>query len=80
MTTNQKADVEFYAKMLHEKYGTLALTTPQTSEVTSRAEITLKLDRAEGIGIPYSKFGTSVKYLILDVAKYIVKNQMKVMS
>ena len=43
----------------------------EVSEITGRALPTLRNERCAGRGIPYSKIGRSVRYLIHDVYKYM---------
>ncbi len=43
------------------------LTEKEVSEMTGRAEQTLRNDRTKRQGIPYSKIGRSVRYKVADV-------------
>lgn len=71
-------EIKFLAKMLFDKYNTLALDTKTTGLIVGKAEITLKTDRAESRGMPYSKMGHLVKYSVTDIAAYLVQQRQKV--
>ena len=43
----------------------------EVSEITGRALPTLRNDRHNGRGIPYSKIGKSVRYCIADVVEFM---------
>lgn len=43
----------------------------QVSEITGRALQTLRNDRFNGMGIPYVKFGRSVRYSLADVVQFM---------
>lgn len=84
--TNQKKpvlqhdEIEFTAKMLFQTFGTLVLNTKQTAEALGQAEITLKINRANGTGIPYIKLGDrAIRYQVTEIAKYLANNTMAVM-
>ena len=47
------------------------LTEKQVSAMTGRATQTLRNDRARRTGMPYSKVGRSVRYLLEDVVRYM---------
>jgi hypothetical protein len=49
----------------------LLLSSKEVSELTGRAEQSLANDRTARRGMPYIKFGKSVKYLFSDVLAYI---------
>ena len=80
MKTEYNSEVKALAKTLHDKHGAVTLDDKATSIELGCAVITLKINRAKAVGIPYSKFGRSVKYSIFDIANYIVNNKVKVMS
>lgn len=76
---SQYDEITFVAKMLFEKFGAVALDTKQVAEAIGRSEISLKQDRSNGIGIPFSKLGSLVKYSTIEIAKYLVSTQQKTM-
>ena len=47
------------------------LTEREVSEITRRALPTLRNDRHKAQGIPYTKVGRSVRYLLTDVIDYM---------
>lgn len=47
------------------------LTEKKVSDITHRAVQTLRNDRFHRRGIPYVKFGRSVRYLLDDVIAYM---------
>ncbi len=64
-----------YSKILFDKYGAAALTTPQTSEVTGRSVASLEADRRTGIGIEFIRLGgkpnSPVRYPLHAVSKFL---------
>lgn len=80
MKTNatHRDDLEFTAKELFNQFETLVLDTKQTSLATNQSVITLKVNRANATGIPYIKLGKSVRYHVLEIAKYLSNNTMAV--
>ncbi|RJP75712.1 MAG: DNA-binding protein [Candidatus Zixiibacteriota bacterium] len=49
------------------------LTEKEVSDMTRIALPTLRNQRSQGIGIPYSKIGRSVRYSLDDVVAYMGK-------
>ncbi|MDD5757981.1 MAG: DNA-binding protein [Desulfobulbaceae bacterium] len=47
------------------------ISEKEVSEMTGRALPTLRNDRFLGRGLPYTKMGKSVRYLIADVVAYM---------
>ena len=83
--TDKNVEISFTAKMLFEKEKTLLLTPERVADNIPRSEVSLRRDRAEGIGIPYTKLGKGtgsdrVLYSVYDIAKFIVGRKKKVMS
>lgn len=76
---SQYEEITFMAKILFERFGSVALDTKQVAEAIGRSEIALKQDRANGVGIPYSKIGCLVKYQVTEIAKYLIATQHKTM-
>lgn len=77
-------EVNLLAYLLFITTGSLMISTKEASVFTTRSEISLERDRAEGIGIPYTKLGKGngsdrVLYNVYDVSKYIVSRKVKVM-
>ncbi|PHM16465.1 MAG: hypothetical protein CJD30_11405 [Sulfuricurvum sp. PD_MW2] len=75
---NQSDEIKMVSHMLFQQYGALVLDTKQVASILGIAEITLKQNRGNGIGLPYVKVGKSVKYKIIDIANFLFKNTMKV--
>ena len=83
--TQQNEEVKVLVNVLFGEFKSLTISPELTSRVTKRSEVSLKRDRDEGIGIPFSKLGKQtgsdrVLYNIYDVAKFIVSRKSKVMS
>ena len=75
---NQHDEIKTLAEMLFKQYGQVALNTEQTASVLDKSVISLKQDRANGVGIPYTKVGRLIRYSVTDIASHIVGNKMKV--
>lgn len=54
-----------------------ALTEKQVAEMTGLAPQTLRNQRFRGVGIPFLKIGSSVRYLEADVMKAIEKARVQ---
>ena len=78
---NSIHDQEIMAKLIFEKYGKIALTPAEAAEVLGTASKTLESDRAEAIGIPYTRRNGKEKgqilYSITAIAKTLIENQKK---
>ena len=70
-------ELQTIIKQLTSKYGSF-LTTPQLAEALHVSEVALKKQRERGVGIPYSKLSRFVRYTPLNIAKYILNNEVKV--
>ena len=74
-------DVEIMAKLLFEKFNKLTLSPAEAASVLGTASKTLESDRAEAIGIPYTRRNNKEKgqimYSITAIAKTLVQNQIK---
>ena len=82
MSDQQQTEINFLAKMLFDKYNSLAITVDQTEEATQRSKVSLARDRAAAMGIPYTKLGKGggsdkVMYSIYDVARFVVGRKQK---
>jgi hypothetical protein len=55
----------------------LWVTEKKVSEVTGRALPTLRNDRSQKRGIPFSKLGKSVKYRMSDVVEYMESHRVE---
>ena len=73
------SNLQTITKQLSEKYGSF-LTTIQLAEELQLSKITLKKHRENGTGIPYTKIARSVRYLPHNIAKYMITNEVKVVS
>ena len=54
------------------------LSETQLAEITGVSRATLQQHRWLGKGIPYSKFGRSVRYLESDVLEYMERHRIEV--
>jgi len=74
----QSEEIKLLVSTLFDKYGQVALDTKTTASLLGKAEISLKTDRMNGTGLPYSRAGRFIRYSITDIAKYILENRVKV--
>ena len=58
------------------KTETRYLTEKEVSSITSRALSTLRNERHMGQGIPYSKVGRSIRYLLTDVLGFMEERKI----
>ncbi len=82
-TLKQDTEVKVLVNVLFEEFKSLTILPEPTSRITKRSEISLRRDRDEGIGIPFTKLGKQrgsdkVLYNIYDVAKFVVSRKSKV--
>lgn len=72
---------EMMARMLFEKFQKLTLTAEEAASVLGTSPKTLEKDRAEAVGIPYTRRNNKEKgqvfYSITAIAKTLVENQKK---
>ena len=73
---------ELLAKLIFDKYEKVALSPNEAAAILGTASKTLESDRAEAIGIPYTRRNNKEKgqilYSITAIAKTLVENQKKV--
>jgi hypothetical protein len=74
---SKQDEIAVMAKMLFEKYGVVAMDTKQTAEAIGQAEITLKQNRANAIGLQFVKLGASVRYSVMEIAKYMIERTQR---
>lgn len=53
------------------------LTETDVAKITGRAKSTLQKDRARRVGIPFFKFGRSIRYTLKDVHAYMEANRVE---
>jgi len=74
-------DIEIIAKLLFDKFNKITLSPSEAASVLGTAAKTLESDRAEAIGIPYTRRNNKEKgqvmYSITAIAKTLIKNQIK---
>ena len=68
--------IKLLTQQLQDKYG-FVMTTPDVSNASKISQITLKVHRAEGTGIPYTRIGRAIRYIPQDVATYIVSQRIR---
>jgi len=75
------SDIEIMAKLLFDKFQKLTLSPKEAADILGTASKTLESDRAEAIGIPYTRRNGKEKgqilYSVTAIAKTLVKNQVK---
>lgn len=74
-------EYEVLSKLLFEKFGKVTLDEDETSIVVGCSNKALQKDRAEAIGIPYTrrngKERGQIMYSITAIAKHLIDNQIK---
>ena len=74
-------DIEIMSKLLFEKFEKITLTAEEAAGVIGTASKSLEKDRAEAIGIPFTRRNNKEKgqvlYSITAIAKTLVENQVK---
>ncbi|QKF66574.1 hypothetical protein AVENP_1019 [Arcobacter venerupis] len=74
-------EYEVLSKLLFEKFGKITMDEDETAQVVGCSDKSLQNDRAEAIGIPYTrrngKERGQVIYLITTVAKHLIDNKIK---
>ena len=73
---------EILARILSDIFGKVALSPEETASVIGECSIkTLEADRAEGIGIPYTRRNNKEKgqvmYAVTAIAKTLIDNERK---
>ena len=84
METNntEKQEVIILTELLFKQYKSLILPPKTVSQLVKRSEVSLRKDRTDATGIPYTKSGKGsgsdrVGYNIYDVAEYVVAKKIK---
>ena len=74
-------EYEVLSKLLFEKFGKITLDEDETALIVGCSTKVLQKDRAEAMGIPYTrrtnKTGSQVMYSITAIAKHLIENQIK---
>ena len=74
-------DQEILAKLLFERFGKVALNPEEAASVIGANIKTLEADRAEAMGIPYTRRNNKMKgqvmYAVTAIAKTLIANQRK---
>lgn len=83
MNRKEEAEVKILVNVLFQEYKSLTIPPKPTAKVVTRSEISLKRDREEGIGIPFTKVGKQagsdkILYNIFDIASFVVSRKTRV--
>lgn len=74
--------IKILVSVLFDKHGKIALSPKEVAEVIGKTEATLKKDREENIGIPYTRINGKEKgkplYTLTAIAKALVDNEVKI--
>lgn len=74
-------DRELMSRLLFDKYGKIVLTSKETADVIGVSEDSLKKDREDAIGIPFTRRNNKEKgtplYNITSIAKHLIDNESK---
>lgn len=79
-------DIKLLVSMLFDKYGKIALSPKETAAILGgdRSEASLKKDREENIGIPYTRVNNKEKgkplYTLTAIAKTLIDNEVKIFN
>lgn len=77
-------DIKILVSVLFDKHGKVALSPKEVSEILGISESTLEKDRAESIGIPYTRLNGKEKgkplYTLTAIAKTLVDNEIKIFN
>ena len=86
MSAIQKVDdYKLISTLLFDKFGKVALSPKETATLfDNKTEASLKKDREDGIGIPYTRLNGKERgkplYSITAIAKTIVDNEIKIFN
>lgn len=56
------------------------MTAEDLSPVMLKSVAALANDRYRGMGVPYVKYGKSVRYLRVDVARYLIRHRQSFLA
>lgn len=77
-------DIKILVSILFNKHGKIALSPKEVAELIGKTEATLKKDREENIGIPYTRINGKEKgkplYTLTAIAKTLVDNEVKIFN
>lgn len=76
-------DIKLLVSVLFDKHGKIALSPKETAAILGdRTEASLKKDREENIGIPYTTVNNKKKgkplYTLTAIAKTLIDNEVKI--
>ena len=77
-------DIKILVSVLFDKHGKIALSPKEVAEIIGKTEATLKKDREENIGIPYTRINGKEKgkplYTLTAISKTLVDNEVKIFN
>ena len=77
-------DIKMLVSVLFDKRGKIALSPKEVAEIIGVSESTLEKDRAENIGIPYTRVNGKQKgkplYTLTAIAKTLIDNEIKIFN
>lgn len=77
-------DIKMLVSVLFDKHGKIALSSKEVALIIGKTEATLKKDREENIGIPYTRINGKEKgkplYTLTAIAKTLVDNEVKIFN
>lgn len=77
-------DIKLLVTVLFDKHGKIALSPKEVANIIGKTEATLKKDREENIGIPYTRVNNKEKgkplYTLTAIAKTLVDNEVKIFN
>ncbi len=83
MNRKEETEVKILVNVIFDEFKSLTIPPKPTAKLVTRSEISLKRDREEGIGIPFTKVGKQtgsdkILYNIFDIASFVVSRKTKV--
>lgn len=76
-------DIKILVSVLFDKHGKITLSPKEVAEILGISESTLEKDRAESIGLPYTRINNKEKgkplYTLTAIAKTLVDNEIKIL-
>ena len=74
-------DSKILAEIIAKQTGKVVLDTEEAAQILGVSKRTLEEDRAESIGIPFTRLNNKPKgkplYSVIEIAKQIVENEAK---
>lgn len=77
-------DIKMLVSVLFDKHGKIALSPKEVADIIGVSEKLLEKDRAENVGIPYTRINGKEKgkplYNLTAIAKTLIQNEVKIFN